>query len=399
MITPARLIGRIRVSDEKHRVTTFELLFDLVFVFAFTRVTGLMAESHSAFGVLQGLIILGILWWSWVAYSWLANQTHVDEGIVRIGMAVAMGAMFVVALCIPEAFDDLEGGLSGPLVLALSYFIVRLIHLGLYVLAAGDDTALRAQNLRTSVSQFTGSALIITGALLGEPFQIWFWLAGLVTDVVLTYVTSTGGNWRVPSAAHWAERYGLVVILALGESIVSIGFGASQLPVSVPVVIGALLAITLTICLWWLYFDVIAIAAEHKLAEATGVARVQLATDGYTYLHFLLIAGIIISALGTEGVIEHITEPTSLGLFSAIALLAGTSLYLAGHALFWRRVGGTWKGWRLGAAALLLAFIPLAAGLAAMAVLGVTVAVVAALVAIETIGYSRARAGVRAETE
>lgn len=395
MTSLPRFLPTPKVSAEGHRVTTFELLFDLVFVFAFTQVTQFMAHEHSAIGVLQALIILGILWWSWSSYAWLSNQTHVDEGVVRLGMCIAMAVMFVIALVIPEGFHDMDGGLSGPLVLAVAYLLVRVIHLSLYLLAAGADADLRRQVLRTSASLAVGSSLMIVGAVIGGAAQLWFWIGGLVADIVLTYVTSAGGAWRLHSAAHWAERHGLVIILALGESVVAIGVGAAQQAVSVEIIIGAVLAIALSIGLWWLYFDVLAIAAEHILGRTAGVARAQLATDAYTYVHLVLIAGVVISALGVEEAIAHIASDERFGLFGSAALLGGTSLYLAGHALFWRRVGGTWKYFRLGGGALLLALIPVAVVLPAMAVLAGTVVITLAVVAIETVRYRAPRAEIR----
>jgi low temperature requirement protein LtrA len=143
-------------------------------VFAFAQVTGFMAHEHSFTRVLQGMIVLGLLWWSWVSYAWLGNQTHVDEGIMRLGLSAVMVAMFIASLAIPEAFTDLEGGLSGPLVLALAYFVVRLLHLLLYLYASVDDKPLQRQVIRTSVAMFSGSALIIAGAVIGGPSQTWF---------------------------------------------------------------------------------------------------------------------------------------------------------------------------------------------------------------------------------
>lgn len=391
-----RFFPRPKVSGEGHRVTTFELFFDLVFVFAFTQVTGFMAHEHSAIGILQGLIILVLLWWSWSSYGWLANQTHVDEGVMRLGMAIAAATMFVVALVIPEAFHDMEGGLSGPLVLVAAYFTVRFIHVVLYLIAAGEDVALRRQVLVTSTAMVADVALLLTGAIIGGAAQTWFWLGAIVADMVLTYVTSSGGNWRINSAGHWAERHGLVVILALGESVVAIGVGAANEPISVPILVGSLLAIALSISLWWLYFDVIALAAEHKLSEHSAESRVALATDAYTYLHFLLIAGIVISALGVENVIAHATDTEALGFFGASALFAGTALYLLGHAFFWRRVGGTWKVLRLVGAALLIAFLPIGAVITPLAALGLAVGVVVVITAIETRRYAAHRAAILA---
>ena len=386
---------RFRTSDESHRVTTFELFFDLVFVFAFTQLTQYMSDAHSGLGVLEAMIMLAILWWSWVSYSWLANQTFADEGMARIGMAVAMAATFLVALVIPEAFEDFPGGLHAPLVFALSYLVVRVTHIVLYLAAAGDDGPLRAQVLRTSVATVVGPGLLLVGAAVGGPAQLWFWLAGLVLDVAITYVTSRGGNWRIHSAAHWAERFGLIVILALGESIVAIGVGVAQEPITTQILLGSLLAIALSVLLWWLYFDVIAIAAEHELSRRRGTDRANLAIDGYTYLHFLLIAGIVISALGVEQAMHSVNDAEPLGLFAASALFGGTSLYLAGHAAFWRRAGGTIKYWRLGAATLLLALIPLGAALPALASLAVTLLVTGVVTTVETLRYAQKRAEVR----
>lgn len=399
MASLPRLLPTPKVSDEGHRVTTFELLFDLVFVFAFTQVTQFMAHEHSAIGVLQALVILSILWWSWGSYAWLSNQTHVDEGIVRIGMCVAMAVMFVVALVIPEGFHDIDGGWSGPLVLAIAYVTVRVIHLSLYLLAAGSDSDLRRQVLRTSVSLASGSTLLIVGAIIGGEAQLWFWIGGVAADIVLTYATSAGGSWRLHSAGHWAERHGLVTILALGESVVAIGVGAAKQPVGPEIVTGAVFAIALAIGLWWLYFDVLAIAAEHILARREGVARAQLATDAYTYVHLILIAGVVVSALGVEEAIAHIASDEHFGLFGSAALLGGTSLYLAGHALFWRRVGGTWKYFRLGGGTLLLALIPVAVLVPAMAALVGTVVITLAVVTAETLIYRTKRAQIREGVE
>ncbi|MEG9246622.1 low temperature requirement protein A [Arthrobacter sp. Soc17.1.1.1] len=390
-----RPLRAARVSDESHRVTTFELFFDLVFVFAFTQVTGFMAHEHSFTGVLQGMIILGLLWWSWVSYAWLGNQTHVDEGIMRLGLSAVMVAMFITSLAIPEAFTDLEGGLSGPLVLALAYFVVRLLHLLLYLYASVEDKPLQRQVIRTSVATFSGSALIITGAVIGGPAQTWFWLAGLALDITLTYLTSSGGDWRVLSAAHWTERHGLVIILALGESIVAIGVGASQEPVSIPILLGAVFGIALSVCLWWLHFDVTAIAAEHRFAALQGSARTSAAVDGYTYLHLPMVAGIILSAFGVEDVLAYIDKTKDFGVLGSFALFGGAALFLLGSSAFWRRIGGYWKKWRLGGAAVLMLLIPVAAPLAPLAALALAAVIAAVLVAVESLLYAETRASVR----
>ncbi|MEZ0447644.1 low temperature requirement protein A [Cellulomonas sp. ICMP 17802] len=375
--TPRRpWVPGLRTSDEGHRVTTFELFFDLVYVFAFTQVSHLMAETHSALGVLQALVVLGFLWWTWCAYSWLANQSPADQGVLRAGMSVAMAAVFVATLAIPEAFDDLPGGLVGSLVLVVAYAIVRLVHTTLYVLAAGDDAALRRQVLRTQVfALLPALALLVVGALVGEPAQTWVWLGAFAWDVVLTWLTSRGGDWRLHSPAHWAERYGLVVILALGESVVAIGVGASHLPVSWPVVGGSVLSIALALVLWWAYFLRSADEAEHRLARLDGVERAGYATVAYTYLHYVLIAGVVLAALGVEEAMAHVDGAEPYGLFGASALAGGVAAYLVGTAVLRRSAGGAWAWWRLAGTAATVALVPVLARVPALTALGLVVLV------------------------
>ncbi len=380
-----------RTSDESHRVTTLELLFDLVFVFAFTQVSRLMADTHSAVGVLQALVVLGILWWSWVSYSWLANQAHADTGIVRVAMIVAMTAMFILSLVIPESYHDAGGGLFAPVVVAICYTIVRLVHGATYVVAAGSDSRLRRQVIITlTASTVPSSTLFIIGALLGSPWQVWIWTIAFAADVVLVYVTSTGGDWRVNSAVHFAERYGLIVILALGESVVAIGSGAAREAISGAVVAGAILAIGLAVALWWAYFVRLAPQAEHALSASTGVRRAQLATDSFTYLHFAIVAGIILCAVGVELAMEQIgAGHEQLGLFGATALCAGIALYLSSSAFFFRRLVGRWLVPRLLAAVTLVAAIVLVELLPALAALGVVLVIVIASQIAEGIVASR----------
>jgi low temperature requirement protein LtrA len=373
-----------------------ELLFDLVFVFAFTQVTEFMATAHSATGVLQAMIMLGFLWWSWSSYGWLTNQSSAEDGVLRVGMIVAMCAVFVLALGIPTAFSRTPGVLNAGLVIGISYFIVRLVHLGLYLVAAGRDRDLRRQVIKTSVSMWVAVPLILVGAILGTPAQTWFWLGAMIADIAFTYLTSRGGNWRIHSPSHWAERHGLVIILALGESVVAIGSGAAKSGLTLAVVGGAVLALLLTTGLWWLYFDAISQAAEKKLESETERARSALATDAYTYLHLLLIAGIVISALGVEEVMASAGSSSPLGLFGGCALFGGTSLYLFGHAAFWKRVGGSWKVWRLAGATALLAIVPVSLIVPPLASLGIAVVVVVVVVTIESVLFAQQRAELRA---
>jgi low temperature requirement protein LtrA len=391
-----RLLGGIRPTGEDHRTTPFELFFDLVFVFAMTQVTGYMAAGHSAHGVLQGLLLLTLLWWTWSAYAWLGNQARADEGVLRAGMAVAMAAIFVVALTIPEAWEDAPGGLNGPLVLVGAYLLVRCVHLTLYAVAATGDPGLRRQVAVTWLPTLAGGALLVAGALLGGWTQTLLFAGALVVEGAGVYLISRHGNWRLHSVGHLTERHGLFMILAIGESVVAIGVGAAQQPISAPLLLGAILGVAVAVCLWWLYFDVVSLAAEHRLLEARGQARVDLAVEAYTYGHFPLVAGIVLAALGVEGVLAHADETEPLGAFYALPLLGGVALYLAGQLLFKRRIHSTLSLPRLVTIGVLLAALPAAVVLPPLAGLAGLVLILAALVMVETIRYAEDRRSLRA---
>jgi low temperature requirement protein LtrA len=390
-----RLLGGVRPTGEDDRVTTFELFFDLVYVFAATQVTGYMAHAHTAHGVAQGLLLLALLWWTWSAYAWLGNQARADEGVLRAGMAVAMAAIFVVALTIPEAWRDAPGGLNGPLVLVGAYLLVRCVHLTLYAVAAAGDRELRHQLAITWGPLLASAVLLVAGALVGGRAQTWLFAAALLVDWAGVYLTSREGGWRLHSAGHWTERHGNFILLAIGESVVAVGAGAAQQPISAPLLAGAVLGVAVAVGLWWLYFDVASLAAEQRLAEIQGKARVRLVVEAYTYGHFPIVAGIVVAALGVEGVLAHADETKALGGFSAAALFGGVALYLAGELVFKQRLHGTLSLPRLVAIGVLLAAVPPAAVLPPLAGLAGLVLVLAVLIVVETTRYAQTRRDLR----
>ncbi|WP_124292418.1 low temperature requirement protein A [Microbacterium sp. ABRD28] len=338
--------GRVRLprpmtTGEDSRVTTFELFFDLVYVFAFTQVSRLMAETHNAAGIAQALIILALLWWTWVGYAWLANRLPADQPFLRTGMTVAMIGVFLCALTIPEAFDDFDGGLYGPIVFAVAYAVVRLVHLILFFVTATDDPPLLRQLMVWSVSSvLPACAALIIGAAIGGEVQAWVWALAIVFEGLGTRALSPGGGgWRIHSVAHWSERHGLIVILALGESIVAIGVGVAREPISVPIILGTATSIVISVLLWWSYFRRLATVGEHALARLSGGPLVKLARDAYSYVHFLIVAGIVLAALGIEDAMAHITDTEPLGWFGAAALGSGIALFAAGTVWFAVLVG------------------------------------------------------------
>lgn len=384
-------------------VTQLELFFDLVLVFAFTMVTDLAADDTSAKNMLRAGLVLAVMWWLWIAYSWLGNTVRADEGIARVGMFLAMGGGFLAALTIPEAFKDLDGGWFGPLVFAIAYLIVRLVHVGMYLLASAGDAQLRNQVLKWSLGSITiGASLLVIAATTSGTAQIVLWIAAIVGDMGWTMLA--GEDWRVNSARHFSERYGLIIIVALGESIVSIGIGVAGLPISWPIAVGSLLGLAVSGLLWWAYFDVAALAVEHELQHAEGERQVKIARNSYTFWHFPMIAGIIGISLGLKKVLYYVGDESAHSLTDALsgiplfALYGGVVLYLVALVGFKHYATGNVTVVRLVAAVLLLALIPVACALPALAALGLLCGVLMLLIVWETTRYAQPRDEIRHAT-
>jgi low temperature requirement protein LtrA len=351
---------RAVTSREGDRVTTLELFFDLAFVFAFTQLSRLMAQQHDYLGIFQALAILALLWWAWTSYGWLTNIAHADQGVVRVAMIIGMTAIFVAGLVVLEAYDDLPGALFGPIVFVGAYLVARVTHAIVFVWLAEPE--LRRRTLITVALSVTPSAaLLVAGALLGAPWQIWCTIAAVAIEPIVSYRTSVGVAWPVRSTAHFTERHGLIVILALGESILGIGTGAATEPISVGILAGVVLSMLICIALWWAYFTRLAGEAEHALKTIPAGDRGRAATDAYTYLHPLLVSGIVLTALGFEVAMAHIESTEALGFFGAAALSGGVACYLAGTAGFSRRLLGSWNMVRLATAIVFAVLAPVIA--------------------------------------
>jgi low temperature requirement protein LtrA len=398
MSQPARV--RVERLREASSATTLELFFDLVFVFALTQITALMAEEPNGTGLLRGALLIMVVWWCWVGYSWISNLVKADEGVARVMMLVAMAAMFLVALAIPESFKDLPGGLHGPTVFAFCYLVIRLVHVVLFLIISGDDRGLRHQIGRFAVTMTGGTVLLLFAANTSGTAQFLLWGAAVVADYGGTLVIGARG-WRLNSARHFAERHGLIVMIALGESIVAIGVGVTHLAISWPIVFAATLGLAVSASLWWVYFDTAALLGEHALSSVEGEDRVSMARIGFTYLHLPMTLGIVMLALGLKKVLTYVGDPHHHTLSDPLygaplwAMYGGVALYLLAHVAFaWRCYRG-FKVYRLTAAAVLLALVPLVANLPALASLGVLSALLIALNAVESIKLKEARDKVR----
>jgi low temperature requirement protein LtrA len=334
---------------------------------------------------LQGLAIMAVLWWAWVGYAWLANTAASDEGAMRVVLLAAMAAMLVVSLAVPRAFGG-DGLLFG-----VGYLAVRLLHLGAYTLVSRDNPALRSAVGRLA-STFMPAALllVIAGALDGTPRTLC-WIAALAVDYGGLAARGVEG-WRVV-AGHFAERHSGIIIIALGESIVSLGVGVGRLSVDAGVITAALLGMTVAAALWWAYFDVVATVAERRLRAAAPDAQALMARDSYSYLHLPMVAGIILFAVGVKltlgGVGAH------LHAVPASALCGGVALYLLALSAFKRRNVGSWNQPRLVATSVLVALAPVATLVPALVALALVAVACVALIGYEVTAYAAARDRIR----
>lgn len=385
-----------RPVEREQRVTPLELFFDLVVVFAITQVTQLMSSDLTWRGGGHGLLVLAAIWWLWTGYAWLTNSLEPEQGVVRAGMFAAMAAMFLVALAVPDVFGD-EGVLF-----AIAYLVVRLINLSLYGISARRDRDRRRALMRFVTRETIAPVLILAAAFVDSPWREALWVIALT--VVYSDVAFGRGRGANISPAHFAERYGLIVIIALGESVISLGVGAAGVPLTVGIVSASILGILVIGALWWAYFDVMAVLAQRQLSQTSGASQAQLARDHYRYLHLPMIAGIVLFALGLKGTIERVDEP--LSAVPAVALCGGLSLYFLTHVVqrfrlvhFIRHTTSERPGWigpgRLAAAVAMLALIPAALALPALASLGLAAAVCCGLIAWDLLHYREHRVEVR----
>jgi len=376
-----------RADPYEAAVSPLELFFDLVFVLALTQCTALMYAHPTWQGMAQGLLVLGVLWWSWTGYAWLTSVVDPEEGAVRIAMFAAMAGLLIVAICVPEAFDSLA------LEFALAYGVVRAGHIALFMLASRDDPALRHSTVGLAGGTAVGVGLLISASLFDGLAQAAVWSLALLLDMAEPFFFGSAG-WRLVPG-HFAERHGLVIIIALGESIVAIGAGA-EAHLTAGIAAAAVLGVTVAAALWWTYFDVVALVSARRLARAPeGQERNELARDSYSYLHFPMVAGIILFALGMKKTLGAVSDPLDIEL--AFALLGGVAFYLLGLVAFRFRHIHSINRQRLLLGLALFGLLPAAVELPALATLAILTALLCALIAYETASYGEGRARVRHE--
>ncbi|MEU4368674.1 low temperature requirement protein A [Micromonospora chersina] len=340
-------LGRIQLAGDAGDVSRLELFLDLIFVFAFLNVTGVTAEQLNPAGLPRGLLLLVLLWWCWAPFAWLGSTIRLDRGVMPVVMFGLSATLFVMGLTVREAFQDRPGGLSGPLVFAVGYLIVRATTLTVGAVAAAGEVHPRRLARRAWPPPLAGALFLLAAALV--PAQVpdevgreWLRFALVGCAIVAEYggALLLGADlWRMGSIPYWAERHGLIILIGFGETIISVGLSqgvATAQPLTLEVLVGALLGVALAGALWWTYFDVARFAAEQALERVAGTRRALLGRDAYSFLHLPMMTGLILVALGLKKVLGELQvgsdKPTPL--FTLLVLHGGVALYLLGLVLF-----------------------------------------------------------------
>lgn len=380
-----------RRTEAQGSAAPLELFFDLVFVFAITQVSHLLLSDLTWEGAGRAAITLLVVWWSWNYTTWVTNELDTDAVIVRLLVIVVMLASLVMAIAIPEAFEDRA------LLFVCAYVVIQVGRHFFLTFVAAESGTIERRRAGQILTWFCGAGVFwIAGGFADGTARYVLWGIALVIDYgapvarfrVPGLARLANDAWQVQTA-HFAERFQLFIIIVLGETIVITGATTSELPIDTPRVVAFGLAFVSTAAMWWLYFDSVARVAEDRLEAAAD--RTAMARDAYTYLHVLMAAGVIAAAVGDELVIAHPTD--HLHTPEVVVLVAGPAIYLAAHALFQLRITGR-AGWpRLaGAAACVIAGF-LGTSVPALVIGGVVALVLILVIAVEVLAGRHALAG------
>jgi low temperature requirement protein LtrA len=364
--------------DRTARVSTLELFFDLVFVFTITQLTNVLVTGGDVEAILQVVAMLAVIWWMYDGYAWLTNAIATDHLRHRLLLIGGMGGFLVISLATPEAYSGT--GLQ----FGLGYLAVVLLHASMY--ARGTSAREVAAILRIVPFNLAAAVLVLTGGAFGGAVQWVLWGVAAALLWVTPWFTSVEGF--VIAAEHFVERHGLVIIVALGESIVVLGAGTVELELDVNLVLVALLSLALSASLWWTYFSDEE-AVERAMTDAPEERRPQLALTAFGYWHYGLLLGVVAVAAGLKKAIGDPYDP--LGDLIAVELGVGAALFIACDVGFRRTLGLTRSEIRLAAAAFMLATIPLGTELSGAAQVGALAAIAALALAAEGSRYGRAR--------
>ena len=317
------------VSPDDQGATFVELFFDLVFVFAITQITHFAAHHLDTPGLVRSIAIFWLIWWGWTQFTWALNAANTDHRRVRQATLLATAVAFAMAVSVEGAFSDVTGE---ALAFAASYVAVRVVGLALYVKVVSGNAAQRSAVNYFALLSVGGLAAVLGGAFVDPVMRQWLWIAAILLDFAAAWFAGQRDSWGL-HPGHFAERHGLIVIIALGESLIIAASGVS-LDAGTTVILVAALAVVITCLVWWTYFGWIQAVLEMKLEHVTGGARSMLGRDVYSFFHFPLVTGIIAMAVGFEAAL-HPADYTSTQ--AAVALGAGVTLFLGSTAVaLWR---------------------------------------------------------------
>ncbi|WP_176308686.1 low temperature requirement protein A, partial [Micromonospora sp. NBS 11-29] len=396
-----RLHAQIDNAHDPADVAPKELFFDLAFVYAFLQVAALMADDPTWTGVARGLLVLTLLWLAWAGYCWLTVMITSEHRVVRLATLLVVALTTLLILASPQAFTDVSGGLDGPLVFVACYAVIRLLRLAALHIAGRRQPTLPKPRLRDATPTLLALALLLAAALVPRPaddirllapLSVVLWLLAMAIDV-MGNGRLTVGNLRVTSPEHWTRRYSLVIIIGLGEAVISLGSAVTFTPVSLRVIVAVFLGTALLASLWWVYFGPGSAEAQRALAAARGERRIRLARDGYAWLHLPMVVGIVLVSLGLR---KTMSVLGSRGLFEFgaplypvghVALFGGVLIYLLGDLAFRYRLTGRYRPARVVRVLVVAALLPSTRELTALLALALLVAVCLAFTAFEAVRH------------
>jgi low temperature requirement protein LtrA len=310
------------ISPEDQNADFVELFFDLVFVFAITKVTHFVAHQLDVTHILQSILIFWLVWWGWTQFTWSLNAAHTKHPEIRLGTLVATGIAFVMAASTDQAFSD------GVLWFAIPYIAVRMLGLGVYFRVTPVEGGYRSAVFGFAGISLLGLAAVLGGALVNPTYRIWWWFAAIALDMVAGFAGGDKEGWKI-RAKHFSERHSLIVIIALGESLIVAASAVSSSERTATVVLSGGLAVLVTCLLWWSYFAWIREYLENALNKESGSSQAKLGRDAFSLIHFPLVCGIIGIAVGFEKILPHpeipLTMPISVCLGGGVILFVGST--------------------------------------------------------------------------
>jgi low temperature requirement protein LtrA len=359
--------GMPLASPDDQRVTFVELFFDLVFVFCVTQVVTLVHGHLDTRSAASALLVFWLVWWGWTQFTWALNAANTDHPRVQLTTLLATAVAFFLAVGIPRALGE------DALWFTVPYVSLRVVGLLVYDWVAGTDPLQRQAVRVFGLISVAGLAAVLAGGLVGGSAQYVLWGLAIVLDLIAAGIGGQREGWNL-HPDHFVERHGLIVIIALGETLI---VAASGLVGARPTPIAAatgVLAVALTCALWWSYFRHGRPVFEHALAAREGSGRSRLARDIFSVMHFPMLCGVVAMAAATEQALAQPERPLAVDL--RIALGGGAVLFICGTAAaMWRATGR--------APLVRALLVPAAAGVIAVGALpGVAMAILLAALAL-----------------